>query len=331
MAIGLQSDMKIYDPRTQAGYRERLAQIIEIFNANSSGCIQLDTVTKAGNYDIRGFFARMSGLVTRRDLTSTSAATAIKPTQSEQVGVKLYRSIGPVDVARGALISAGISVGEDGAAFALGEWGAEAAAAEKVDTALAALGSAIRAVSSGALLNDISGGSGGAELMSGDALATGLSKRGDMATEVACWVMHSKPFFNLMRGQIASTTAGIGDVVLATASPISLNRPILVTDSASLVVTGSPTKYVTLGLTPGALKVEDTEEEYIVNDVVTGLAQIVHRIQGEYAYNLEMKGFTWDVANGGANPTANAVATATNWDKVYSQDKALAGVAILSQ
>ena len=54
------------------------------------------------------------------------------------------------------------------------------------------------------------------------------------------------------------------------------------------------------------------------------------RYQGEYAYNMKVKGFTWDVTNGGANPTAAAVATATNWDKTVADDKNIGGVQLVT-
>jgi hypothetical protein len=63
-----------------------------------------------------------------------------------------------------------------------------------------------------------------------------------------------------------------------------------------------------------------------VMDLVSGLEQISYRLQGEYAYNLGLKGYTWDIANGGANPSAAALATGTNWDQVATDDKDTAGV-----
>ncbi|MGH9339528.1 MAG: major capsid protein, partial [Acidobacteriota bacterium] len=58
---------------------------------------------------------------------------------------------------------------------------------------------------------------------------------------------------------------------------------------------------------------------------------LVMRIQGEYAYNLRLRGFAWDVTNGGANPTDSALGTSTNWDKAATADKSLAGIRIKTQ
>ena len=67
----------------------------------------------------------------------------------------------------------------------------------------------------------------------------------------------------------------------------------------------------------------------MVFDEVTGLEQILIRMQGEYAYNLGLKGFTYDVANGGKNPVASALSTGSNWDVAYTSEKSRAGVVIV--
>ena len=50
------------------------------------------------------------------------------------------------------------------------------------------------------------------------------------------------------------------------------------------------------------------------------------RLQGESAYTMTMKGFTWDLANGGSYPSAAAVATGSNWDIQVSNVKNGPGV-----
>jgi hypothetical protein len=74
-----------------------------------------------------------------------------------------------------------------------------------------------------------------------------------------------------------------------------------------------------------------TETNDVVVDDVTGLEVLMTRLQGEFAYNLGVKGFKYDTANGGTNPNATAVGTGSNWDKAATYDKALAGVVIKSR
>src|SRR5690606_17211070 len=102
---------------------------------------------------------------------------------------------------------------------------------------------------------------------------------------------------------------------------------------ASLKVTsGSPatTAYYTLGLTANGVLCEVTETSDIVIDDVTGGENILTRLQGEFAYNTGIKGFKWDVANGGANPNDAALGTGSNWDKAATDNKSLAGVVLAS-
>ena len=101
------------------------------------------------------------------------------------------------------------------------------------------------------------------------------------------------------------------------------------TDSTSLIAQlNSPdlNDYYTLGLVAGGVEVENSEEQEIMVQDVTGLENLVVRYQGEYAYNLGVKGFKWDVANGAANPSTSTLGTGTNWDTVFSSLKDRAGV-----
>jgi hypothetical protein len=108
-----------------------------------------------------------------------------------------------------------------------------------------------------------------------------------------------------------------------------LGRPILVTDSASLInTTPNPDQYFILGLTAGGVQLIDTETNDLIIDDVTGLEQLVRRYQGEYAFNVGIKGFQWDVTNGGSNPAAAALGTGSNWDKVVTDNKDTAGVVL---
>ncbi|MNE45483.1 hypothetical protein D3C80_1397680 [compost metagenome] len=91
------------------------------------------------------------------------------------------------------------------------------------------------------------------------------------------------------------------------------------------------TDYMTLGLTVDGLKVENTEEEELVIENVTGKENLITRLQGEFAYNMGVKGFKWDIGNGGANPNDATLGTGSNWDAVRGSHKDFAGVIIQSR
>lgn len=328
MATTVESDLKIYDPRVQGGFHEGIYQAIDAFNASSQGAIRFKSDRKPGDFDYTAFWQDVSGLITRRDMTSIAAATALKATQGEMVNVKVNRKIGPVDVARGSLVKAGFSINDDGAQFALGQTVAAKVMQDRLNTGLLALVAAL--TNQAAVTYD--GSADTTPTMSSDKLPKGLRKFGDASDDIVMWVMHSEAWFDLFEDQLGSTVTGIGNVLLYEARPGTLNRPTLVLDSPSLInTTPTPDEYTTLGLTSGAIEIEDTEGEYIVQDVITGLEQIVHRMQGEYATNYGIKGFAYDVANGGANPTDATIGTGSNWDPVVASHKGYSGCAIITQ
>ena len=64
----------------------------------------------------------------------------------------------------------------------------------------------------------------------------------------------------------------------------------------------------------------------MVTETVTGLDNLVIRFQGEHAFTLTIKGFTYDYASGGAYPSNATLFTGTNWDYQMSDVKAGPGV-----
>lgn len=324
MAIGKASDFKIYDDRVAAGFVETLVQTTDAFNAASRNSIRMVTKRLPGAYEQSSFFQNIGSLVTRRDVTSVSAATDLALTQEEFISVKLNRKIGPVAQTLDAFRKKGLAAGEGSLSFLIGTQVAKAVAVDQLNTGIAAAAAALAAQA--AVYHD-----GSAGTVTNAMLVNALAKMGDSADRIVCWVMHSKVYYDLVKQQIADNIFGISNMVVAQASPISLNRPILVTDSADLFTDATPDTYITLGLTEDAVRLEDSEEETLETAIVTGLENLVVRLQGEFAYNLHVKGFKWDTTNGGANPANAAVATGSNWDKVVASYKDLGGVALKTQ
>lgn len=268
----------------------------------------------------------LSGLVSRRDTTSSGSATDQNISQDEFVTVKLNRKIGPVLQTEDAFAKIMAGKTEQEMSFILGQMAAQGMQLNMLNAALLAAAAALD--NQAAVKYD-----GTAGTLNTAGLVSGMSKFGDAAQRIVCWVMHSKPYYDLVQSQITDKIPGVADIVVAQGSPISVNRPILVTDSAGLVhTTGSGstavTTYRTLGLTAGGAIVENSEQERLVVQPVTGLENLAVRYQGEFAYNLGLKGFKWDIANGAANPTDSALGTGSNWDTCRSSYKDFAGVCI---
>ncbi len=329
MAIGKASDFKIYNDQFFGGLVEQTQQDT---SALGSAGITVRARSIRGDYDYRSFVSKISGLVSRRDTTSVSAATDLAVPMNEVISVKVNRKIGPVAQSldswrKAALSFASAEQGDDGAmAFSryLGAAAAKEVAVDMLDSSLIAAWKAIEQLSTNKHTIATNG------TMTTAALVSGLSKLGDAANRISGFVMHSKVYFDLVQAQIAANTLQVSGGVIASGTPITLNRPVYVTDSASLLVTGTPDLYRTLALTDGGIVIENSEVQEMAFTLVTGLENLVHRMQGEFAYNVTLKGFKWDVANGGANPTSTAISTATNWDQVATSYKDVLGVSIIS-
>lgn len=324
MAIGKASDFTVYPEQFFGGVVEELQQNADGFNAASNGTIRLITAMKQGHYENESFFKSLSSLVSRRDITSVSAATDTALTQGEMVRVKLNRKIGPVAQTLDAFRKISLDPGE--MSFILGQQTGKAIALDYLNTALSAVDAAVSGIA--ALNYDASAlSSPDRATLDHTNMVRVMAKFGDASNRLQAWVMHSKPFFDLMENSVADKIFEIASVTIYAGSVATFGRPVIVTDSSSLYTTTSAgTTYQVLGLVDNAVVVEESEERQIASDLITGLENLVMRIQGEYAFNLGVKGFAWDTTNGASNPTANAVATSTNWDKVATDNKQLAGV-----
>lgn len=329
MAIAILSDFKIYDEQFFGGVSEVLAQNANGFNGASNNALRLIPRRLIGQYEKESFFQIISNLVARRDPTSTASATALKPTQAENIGVKLNRKIGPVDATLDSFKKLGLGeMSPEEFSALIGEQAGKAIAVDYINSGIRAIDAAIRGVA--ALNYDQTANA--TKTLTHTALVQGLAKFGDAAGQIVCWVMHSKAYFDLVGQAITDKIFEVGAMAVMQGITPTLNRPVLVIDSPALVTTTSAgTTYNTLGLTENSLVMSESEDRSIVSEIVTGLENLVVRMQGEYALNVMCKGYQWDVANGGANPNDAALATATNWDKVATENKSTAGVAIKTQ
>lgn len=329
MSIGKATDFVVYPEQFFGGVIETLEQNSDGFNAAAQNTIRLVPSMKQGHYENESFMKALTSLVTRRDTTSVAAATDTALTQGEMVRVKLNRKIGPVAQTLDAFRK--ISLDPQEMSFILGQQTGKAIALDYLNTALNGLDAALSGV--GAVNYDASGNNGtnGRATLDHTNLVRGMAKFGDASNKLVAWVMHSKPFFDMMENTLADKIFEVASVTVFRGSVATFGRPVIVTDSPSLITTtSSETKYHTLGLVEDACRVEESEERQIVSDIVTGLENLVMRVQGEYAFNLGVKGFAWDTTNGAANPTDAAIGTASNWDKVVQDNKAIAGIRITS-
>lgn len=322
MATGKYSDVKIYEAEFYGGMNEAVAQNINVFNGASNGALNLVSIPMKGHYEKNSFWKDVSGLVSRRDITSVAAVTDLAMTQDEHIAVKLNRKIGPVGQTLDTWRKLGLSSSE--MSFQFGKLVGDRVTKEWVNLSIAAASAAIGSVAG--LVHTIAANG----LMTHPSLLTGTSKLGDASGRIRAFVMHSKPFFDLLGSAMTANIVNVADMVIFQGNVATFGKPVIVTDVPGLKVTGTPDLYHTLGLVEGAITVNESEQREIFSDVTLGTENIILRAQGEYAYSLKLKGVKWDVANGGLNPLDAAVTTGSNWDQVVTDIKDMLGIKVIS-
>lgn len=327
MGIGKASDFVIYDEEFYAGQFEIMRRNTDVFNEHSNGALALIRKDALGDYEKQSVITQLSGLITRRDLTSTSAATPVKLEMDEFISVKLARKT----LVEQTLDSwRKIAKDEREMSFIIGEIVAKNKIADYLEAVIASTVAAMKIVTANVF--DATGET--TKTLTADHLANGMSKMGDQANQIVAWVMHSKNYFNLVRQAIADKIFEEAGMVVYGGAPGSLGKPVVVIDSPALLDTmgsGETQEYSVLGLVAGAAIAQESEKETMISKLVTGGDQITARIHGEHSFNVGVKGFKWDTSAGGANPNAAALATGTNWDKVASDDKSTPGVLVTVQ
>ncbi len=310
------SDFVIRDEEFYGGFAEILQQNVDAFNAASNGAIMLATARKKGDFEKESFFNYTAGLTRRRLTTSIADVADLTLTMGDHVRVKVNRGIGPVAATLDAWYKLGTDPGE--MSLVVGRQTGIEVSADWLNTSIMAVVAALGNVPlvTSTFANTPSHGN----------LVTTLSKFGDKAGRIAMWVMHSKSYFDLVGQAIVDKIFTIGALAIREGITPTLGIPTLVTDSPALVTTGAPDTYHILGLTQGAISVIESEERRMVSQLVTGKDNLIMRMQGEYAFNLGLKGFAYDEAAGGADPDDAALGAAANWDNIAADVKSLAGV-----
>ena len=320
------TDAVVYNQEFWSGVMETVDQEIDILGAASNGTINIVSNRHIGDFSKYSFISQID-MITHRDTSDTDgAAPSVNPSQAEVVRAKTNRLIGPIDMSIDFWKKIGSDVGE--MFFLMGNEIGRQMMRDYVNTA-------IRCAVANALDNfanvgiDISAETGAGDALIGfDHLVDINAKFGDRSNSIVAYVMHSKVWHDLVKDSIANQASldTVAGVTINTGTVASLGRPVIVTDSPALVV--ATTDYITLGLVRGALTVMESEERTMVNDVVTGLPNLVQRIQGEYAFTNDVKGYTWNSAV--RNPDDTALDLAANWSQSASSLKDTALVALRS-
>lgn len=324
MAIGTFADFKIIDDQFFGGMVETAAQNVDAFNAASNNALILAPGAHSGRSQEESYVTYGGTLVSSRDPSSTSSVTPSKLTMDDFVRVKLDRKIGPLSQTRDAFVKMGM----DPAVFSawIGEQVGPDVQQDYLNNVIAALVACTTKQAS--TLEDQSG----TGTLTTAMLAKALRKMGDRAGAVRAWVMHSTPAFDLFEDQIANYVGGIGSFLIIQGNTATLGRPVVVTDSDDLVISGTPDNYVTLALVENAAQAVESEDRF-VSSTLKGHEEESFRqvVKGEYAFTVGVKGFAYDVGSGADNPSKTALGTSSNWTLKANSIKDGPGVALQTQ
>jgi hypothetical protein len=134
---------------------------------------------------------------------------------------------------------------------------------------------------------------------------------------------------------LTDKVTGLTDVLtIQGAIPAMMGRLALVSDAPALTdLNGSlADTYNTLGLVESAIVLEESDPELFVIDETVGLENLAYTFQAEYSYTISVRGFAWNIGmGGGRNPDDATIGTGSNWTKVATSDKDLAGVRLVTQ
>ena len=317
------SDLAVYSEYAYASMTEVLRQRIDLFNAATGGAITLRSAAHQGDFSDVAFFAKISGLVRRRNAYGSGSVGEKKLAHLVDTMVKVAAGTPPVRLDPGQF--KWIQQNPEVAGAALGQQLAVDTMADMLNVGLGASYAALSAQT--AVVYDATGNTSPENTLSFGNLNNGQAKFGDQASTISAWVMHSKPMFDLY-GKNLSNAERLFNYGNINVMRDPFGKLLVMTDSQNLVITGAPNNYAVLGLVPGAVIIDQNNDYTANEEAKNGDENIIRTFQAEWSYNVGVRGFSWDKTNGGKSPNDAALLTATNWDKYATSHKDLAGVVV---
>lgn len=306
------SDMKVYNDDIVGTTIELLGQKTDQFNAASGGAIVLSTASWRGDFSRESFFNQIASAKRRVDRyasITTQAATAL--TQGEHVGVKVAGGFGPVLFEPAQMTW----LNEDPASAirAISEGFSDALLADQLNTAV---GAAVAAVSGQtALVNDVSATAG----LSLNVLNNSHAKFGDQSQLLVTDIMTGAAYHTLVDKALtnANQLFVAGNVMVVDV----LGKRYVISDIPALYEAGSPNKTKVLSVVANGIIVDNASDIISNIDTSNGNTRIQTTWQADYSFGLKLKGYSWDVTNGGKSPLDAELFTASNWDKAVAENK----------
>lgn len=316
------SDLAIFSEQVYTTQTEVLSQQLELFNSATQGGMVLAAGDNQGSFSETAMFARVSGLIRRRDPFGSGAVDKKNLRHIKDVSVKVASGTPELELDPSQF--KWIKLNPDVAGAVFGRQLAVETLADMVNTCLRVLTTALSNVDdmildqSSAKLTQIS-------------FNNAQALYGDRYTDLLCWLMHSQPMFDIFGAALTNTEQlyTFGSVAVRRDA---FGRPIVITDSPALINSTSPTVYQSLGLTAGAVTLQQNPDYTDNVDTRNGYENIQATYQAEWSYNLGVKGFRFNRGTADANQAPNdaKLADPDNWTAYTTEPRDGAGVMIYS-
>lgn len=323
------SDLAVFSEYAYTTMTEVERQQVDLFNTASEGALVLQSIPSQGDFNDTAMYARIAGGTVRR--RNPYANTAVAPkTLANRVNTTVKIGSGTPPMQIDPAWFEWIQRSPQEAGVVLGQQMALDNMADMLNTAIGATAAAITTESEVTL--DITGETAPADKATFSTMTQASSLFGDRSGDILAWIMHSSPMHGIYQSNLQNNerlfTFGTLNVIRD-----PMGKLLIMTDSANLVDLSTPVDplYTILGLTAGATTVSRNGDFLANEDTTNGNENINRTYQAEWSYNLGVKGFSWDKANGGPAPQDAAILTGTNWDRVATSHKDLAGVALIAR
>jgi len=310
------SDMKVYQDEIETTTIELLGQKVDDFVTATGGAFTIDVSGWKGDFSSTSFFNQIAGAIRDVDrYAANGAQSSTSLTQGEVGGVKVAGGFGPVLFEESQMTY--LQLNPESAIMAISEGFANALLTKHINQGLAACVAAVE--NQAALVNDVSATAG----LTQSVLNGSHAKFGDMSMMLSTDIMTGAAYHKLIEKGLANGERlfEAGNVTVQSV----LGKRIVITDSPSLYVAGTPNKFKVLSLTSGGIIVDNTSDLITNLERSNGKERIETTWQADFTYGVRVKGYKWDEVNGGKSPTSAELATGTNWDLAMGDVKHTAG------
>lgn len=313
-----QSDMVIFDDFFQPAIYETLSQMVDSFNAASGGTIQLVTASNIGDYLSNSFYDALQSTRRRVDRYAANAPVAnTNLSATEHVAVKVAGGFGPIAYEPAQMTWLRKPTAE--AIEVISRQFAEAVLQDQLNTAILCAVTAIENQVDATV--DVSGGAS----ITQSVLNSSHAKFGDMSQMLDASIMTGSMAHTLI-GQSLTNTEQLFVASNVTVLNI-LGKIIVVTDAPALLdTTPAPDQDKVLSLVSGGVVIRDPADPITNIQTNNGGERIETTVQMDYDFTVDLKGYAWDKAAGGASPDDTDLGTGANWDRDVSNVKQTAGV-----